>query len=100
MTPKKKEELESLAHRVRRHIIKMATNGGCFIGASLSCVDILAYLYQEWLNISRDKLTDPGRDYLLLSKGHDVPALYGLFAEIGFIDESRLANQELLKLQL
>jgi transketolase len=81
-----------LAHRVRRHIIKLATSGGCFIGASLSCVDILTYLYCNWLNLDKDNLNDPGRDYLLLSKGHDVPALYGLFAELGFIDPARLAN--------
>jgi len=81
-----------LAHRVRRHIIKLATNGGCFIGASLSCVDILTYLYCNCLNLNREHLDDPNRDYLLLSKGHDVPALYGLFAELGFIDPARLAN--------
>jgi transketolase len=32
------------------------------------------------------------RDYLFLSKGHDVPALYGTLAEFGFFDEKRLAN--------
>jgi transketolase len=86
------EQLMTLSHRVRRHVIKMATNGGCFIGASLSCVDILTYLYANWLNLHRDRLADPDRDYLLLSKGHDVPALYGLFAELGFIEPERLGN--------
>ncbi|MBP6672486.1 MAG: transketolase [Bacteroidetes bacterium] len=85
-------ELELLALRVREHIIGMATNGGCFIGASLSCADLLVYLYSETLNVSPDNLNDPARDYLLLSKGHDVPALYGTFAELGFIEKERLAN--------
>jgi len=92
MTPEQEQTLKMLAHRVRRHIIKLATNGGCFIGASLSCVDILTYLYCNCLNLNREHLDDPNRDYLLLSKGHDVPALYGLFAELGFIDPARLAN--------
>lgn len=92
MTPEKEQALRAMAHRVRRHVVKMATNGGCFIGASLSCVDILTYLYSDWLNIDREALSDPDRDYLLLSKGHDVPALYGVFAEIGFIETERLAN--------
>jgi transketolase len=35
---------------------------------------------------------DLGRDYLFLSKGHDVPALYGTFAELGWIQAGRLAN--------
>ena len=70
----------------------MSTDGGCFIGASLSCADLIVYLYKEFLNVSKDNLNDPTRDYLFLSKGHDVPALYGTFAEIGFIEKDRLKN--------
>lgn len=92
MTENEELELKQMAHRVRRHIIRMATDGGCFIGASLSCVDILTYLYRHSLNIDGDNLADPERDYLLLSKGHDVPALYGLFAELGFLAPERLAR--------
>src|SRR5262249_16345054 len=70
-------ELEEQAQRVRAHAIRMATNGGCFLGASLSCADLLVYLYGRVLRVGPDRLADPDRDYLLLSKGHDVPALYG-----------------------
>ena len=86
------EELQSLALRVREHIIRMSTDGGCFIGASLSCADLLVYLYSEVLNMSPERVKDPNRDYLLLSKGHDVPALYGTLAELGYLEKSRLAN--------
>lgn len=86
----KQEALESLALRVREHIIRMSTDGGCFIGASLSCADLIVYLYSEVLNISAETIADPNRDYLLLSKGHDVPALYGTLAELGFIERERL----------
>lgn len=86
------EQLTELALRVREHVIRMATDGGCFIGASLSCTDLLVHLYTRVLNITPDNLTDPNRDYLLLSKGHDVPALYGVLAELGFIEKERLAN--------
>ena len=41
---------------------------------------------------SPERLQDPDRDYLLLSKGHDVPALYGTLAELGFFPAARLAN--------
>lgn len=92
MTKERKNELAKLALKVREHIIRMSTDGGCFIGASLSCADIIIYLYKEFLNINPHNLHDPQRDYLLLSKGHDVPALYGLFAELGWIEKSRLAN--------
>lgn len=70
----------------------MSSDGGCFIGASLSCADLIVYLYKEFLNVNKDNLNDPTRDYLFLSKGHDVPALYGTFAEIGFIEKDRLKN--------
>lgn len=87
---KSDDELQKTALKVREHIIRMATDGGCFIGASLSCTDLLVYLYSNFLNITRDNFDDPGRDYLFLSKGHDVPALYGTFAELGFIPAERL----------
>ncbi len=92
MTPSRQHELDQTALRVREHIIRMATNGGCFIGASLSCTDILVYLYEELLRVSPSQPADPLRDYLLLSKGHDVPALYGILAEKGFFPRERLAN--------
>lgn len=87
-----RSELEQMALRVREHVIRMAAGGGCFIGASLSCADLLVYLYQEILQVSPASADDPKRDYLLLSKGHDVPALYGVLAEIGFIEKARLRN--------
>lgn len=86
------DELRATALRVREHIIKMATKGGCFLGASLSCADLIVYLYKHCLNFSKHNLNDPGRDYLLLSKGHDVPALYGTFVELGLMDRQRLLN--------
>ena len=89
---KSKQELENIALNVREHIIRMATDGGCFIGASLSCADLLVYLYSNFLNVSKNNLKDENRDYFFLSKGHDVPALYGTFAELGIIQKDRLKN--------
>jgi transketolase len=86
------QQLEATALKVREHIIKMSTDGGCFVGASLSAADLIVYLYAEFLNINADNLDDPNRDYLFLSKGHDVPALYGTFAELGLMDRERLKN--------
>src|SRR6201986_4798177 len=85
-------QLEAIALKVREHIIKMSTDGGCFVGASLSAADLIVYLYSEFLNVNSNNLTDPNRDYLFLSKGHDVPALYGTFAELGLMDPERLKN--------
>ena len=86
------QKLRERALNVREHIIRMSADGGCFIGASLSCADLILYLYEYVLNISPDRTDDPERDYLLLSKGHDVPALYGTLAELGYIAPERLQN--------
>jgi len=86
------KQLEATALKVREHIIKMSTDGGCFVGASLSAADLIVYLYSEFLNINCNNLNDPNRDYLFLSKGHDVPALYGTFAELGLLEKDRLKN--------
>lgn len=86
------ESLQNISLTVRKHIINMATDGGCFIGASLSCADLIVFLYKKFLNVTPDNLENPERDYLLLSKGHDVPALYGTLAEIGILPKERLKN--------
>lgn len=89
------EVLRTLAGRslrVREHVVRMATGGGCYIGSALSCVDLLVYLYTCYLRIDGDRLDDPGRDYLFLSKGHAVPALYGVLAELGRLDPQRLSR--------
>lgn len=89
MTDERMSELQAMALKVREHIIRMSTDGGCFIGASLSCADLLVFLYEEVLDIEGPD--DPDRDLLFLSKGHDVPALYGTFVELGWMDAGRLA---------
>jgi transketolase len=76
--------LESRALRARRDIIAMSGRGGCFLGAALSCVDVLVYLYSELLRVSPESADDPDRDIFLLSKGHAVPALYAVLTERGF----------------
>lgn len=85
-------DLRALSLRVREHILRMATDGGCFIGASLSCADLVTYLYSRVLRTSPERVSDPDRDIFLLSKGHDVPAVYGTLAELGYFPVERLKN--------
>jgi len=92
MIEKEINELEQISLNVRKTIIELTGKGGCFIGASLSCVELIVYLYKKFLDISFEKLKNPDRDYLFLSKGHDVPALYGTFIELEWLDKNRLNN--------
>ena len=92
MNHEEQTELENMALRVREHIVRLSTDGGCFTGASLSCADLIVYLYNRFLNIGPYNFDAPDRDYLFLSKGHDVPALYGTFVELGWLPPERLGN--------
>lgn len=84
--------LNQLAFNGRVSILEMTLNGGCFIGASLSCIDILTFLYNGYLNIKPSNLKDPNRDYFFISKGHAVPAVYATLAECKILEKRRLQN--------
>lgn len=59
-------------------------------GGSLSIADVLALLYFEVMNIDPQNPKMPGRDRLVLSKGHTAPALYSALAERGFFSVDEL----------
>jgi transketolase len=78
-------EMETIAKRLRRHIITMTGKAGSgHPGGSLSAVEILTALY---FKVLRHKPLDPrwpDRDRFILSKGHAAPALYATLAECGY----------------
>lgn len=88
----KLEILKKRALSAREQVIRMATDGGCFLGASLSCIDLIVYLYSEFLRIDMNSIDSSERDYFFLSKGHDVPALYATLSDLGFFEKQRLLN--------
>lgn len=59
-------------------------------GGSLSIADVLAYLYFYRLNIDPAAPDAPGRDRVVLSKGHCCPALYSALAMRGYFPEEEL----------
>lgn len=61
-------------------------------GGSLSCADILAYLYFVHMHIDPKNPKDPARDRFVLSKGHAAPALYATLAERGYFDKEELKH--------
>ncbi len=86
-----KKELQSIANEVRKSIIvgTHAAKSG-HPGGSLSCADMLTYLYCEELNVDPKNPDNQDRDRFVLSKGHSAPALYGILAERGFIPKEDL----------
>lgn len=53
-------------------------------GGSLSICDVLSYLYNVEMHVDPKNPKDPGRDRLVLSKGHAAPALYATLALKGY----------------
>jgi transketolase len=79
-------KIRDKARAIRMHALNMvyAARLG-HPGGDLSVADILATLYFGVLRLDPKAPRDPGRDRLILSKGHASGALYATLAEAGFI---------------
>jgi len=91
MDKEKKQFLAQKANEIRKGALTgvYSANSG-HPGGSLSIADILAYLFFEKMNVSKDNPGDPDRDRFVLSKGHTAPALYAVLAEKGFFPKEDL----------
>ena len=86
-----KKSLMKTATQVRIGIIKGVHSAKAgHPGGSLSCADILTYLYFAHMNIDPKNPKKPDRDRLVLSKGHAAPALYSVLAQRGYFDPELL----------
>ena len=89
----RRRELERIAHRVRRHILKSVYEGqGGHLGGALSAVELLTALYFHTLRIDPRKPDWPDRDRFVLSKGHAAVGLYAVLAERGYFATDELAT--------
>ena len=78
--------LDERSKQLRRLIVRGLAGGGRgHIGSSMSLVEILRVLYDEVLRFRPDVPDWPGRDRMILSKGHGCLALYAILADKGFI---------------
>ena len=83
--------LAERAAKMRYLLVKALHGAGSgHPGGSLSCADIMTYLYFDKMNVSPEKAKDPDRDRFVLSKGHACPALYAALAMRGFFPEEEL----------
>jgi transketolase len=81
----RKRELQIQAANVRLGILEGVYHAKCgHPGGSLSCADILTYLYFEKMRVDPKNPRWEERDRFVLSKGHAAPALYAVLALRGF----------------
>ncbi|MBQ1382951.1 MAG: transketolase [Solobacterium sp.] len=87
------KELKRTANAVRKDIVTEvhAAKSG-HPGGSLSCADLMTYLYFEEMNINPEDPANEDRDRFVLSKGHCAPALYAVMAERGYFPKEELTT--------
>ena len=89
----KNDFLKSTSQRLRLEMLDLLFhNGGGHLGGSLSCLDLILYLYKYELNITDSNIADLNRDKFILSKGHASISLYQVLAEVGILKKSDLSN--------
>ena len=86
-----RKQLKIKACQARMGIIEEVFNAKSgHPGGSLSCVDILTYLYFQHMNVDPKNPKWEDRDRLVLSKGHVAPALYAVMALKGYFPVEEL----------
>lgn len=86
-------ELRLKATRYRKRVLQTIVSAGAgHTGGDLSCLDILAVLYNQVLRVSPETARDPDRDRFVMSKGHSVESLYVVLADRGFFPTADLAT--------
>ena len=85
--------LVAIAARIRGRIIQLSHQARTpHLGSSLSFVELLVYLYWDFLKIYPEIVKDPSRDRFVLSKGHGITTLYAVLAERGFFSPELFQN--------
>jgi transketolase len=78
--------LQARAHRLRRHVLRMAERvGQGYVGQGLGIADLLAVLFFHELRYDPRRLDWPERDRFVLSTGHYSIGLYAALAEAGIL---------------
>lgn len=91
------KKLEKLAQSIRKDIVEMTYHAGAagsHIGGALSCSDVLAVLYGEILNCTKENAMAAERDRFILSKGHSSIALYAALHQSGFLTDNEITTFE------
>ena len=81
------------AGTLRQTILRMAHAGqSVHVPCALSLVDIFSILYRKYLRYDPVNPRWPGRDYVVLSKGHGVMAQYACLHQLGWIADAQISG--------
>jgi transketolase len=94
----KKRELAQMALQLRCDLLEMIGVGVAgHLGGSSSLAELLAVLYFYKMNFDKEKLKDPHRDRLILSKGHAALIQYAALCEKGCFPREELKRLKTLR---
>lgn len=86
-------DLAKMANEVRKGIVTAVHSAKAgHPGGSLSCADLMTFLYFEEMNIDPKDPEKSDRDRFVLSKGHCAPALYSALAHRGYFAVEELTT--------
>jgi transketolase len=78
---------------LRQTVLRLAYAGAtAHIACALSLIEVLAVLYRSHLRYDPADPRAPGRDLLVLSKGHGVMAQYACLQELGWLSDEEVAR--------
>ena len=82
------KELNIFAARIRKAALRsMNSFHGGHVGGSMSMADLMAALYGAAMRVDPKNPQWPERDWLVVSKGHCGPAVYGTLTLMGYLPE-------------
>ena len=87
------KDLQLLAAKARYTAVEMVyTAAAGHPGGSLSCMDVLTYLYGREMKVDPKYPRCPDRDRFVMSKGHCSPAVYAVLSHKGFfpVEDTKL----------
>ena len=86
-------DLAKTANEIRKGIVTAVHSAKAgHPGGSLSCADLMTFLYFEEMNIDPKDPKKADRDRFVLSKGHCAPALYSALAYRGYFPVEELVT--------
>jgi transketolase len=81
-------EEKKLNNDLRLKIAEMVfVSGEGHIPSSFSIVDIINYLYKDYMDVNETSFDNIERDYFILSKGHGCGALWAVLNKYGFLSD-------------
>ena len=76
---------------IRKAVVRGARNiPGMHFGGPMSAVDPAVVIYYKYLEFDPDKLDDPNRNMVILSKGHNGILFYTIYVDMGLYTDEEL----------